>query len=892
MAEGAVEPVVGKILSLLEREASLLGGVRHEFGEIMRELESMRSLLRDADRRRHNNEGVNEWVAQVRDVAYDVEDIIDEFMYHMDSRPKRGGFRSYILETIHLPKHIRVKHQIAAKLQKINTHIIAISERSKRYGFDRIEEGANSHEAQGWLRNHGESSLFIEDDDLVGIEKENDLLLGWLRDEQSERTVISVVGMGGSGKTTLVAKAYKSPIVKRHFDTCAWITVSQTYAIEDLFRRMIRELLGPNKDLSSMDYRELVETLVNFLQLKRYVIVLDDVWDTNLWREINFGLPNGSNGSRIMLTTRKEDIASFAFGVGSHVHYLQPLGQTEAWGLFCKRAFSRDPNRLCPPELESLARDLVGKCEGLPLAIMAIGGLMSTKDKTELEWRKVYDTLNWELSNNPMLEVVKSILLLSYNDLPYYLKYCFLYCCIFPEDYIIKRKRLIRVWVAEGFVKDRRGMTPEEVADTYLRELISRSMLQVVAKNRSGRAKRCRMHDLMRELALSASEEEKFCTIDNEREAREGGKARRLSIQTNIQLGTSLSQLRSLFVFVNDMTALPSGFRLLRVLDLEKIPIDKVPDELGDLFNLRYMNLRRTRVMELPESLGRLRNLETLDIRITNVKSLPSGIVKLQRLRNLNTYNIPHLSPPRFNHIYEATEAPADLWKLKNLQVVGTIKANGGIIKQLGNMTQLRRIGITNVRERDQIELCVSISRLRLLYYLLIGATNVEKCLQMDALSSPPPLLQKLFLYGKLEKVPHWFGSLQNLTYLSLNWSRLTEDPLSYLHALPNLVVLILVNAYDGRKLWFQAGFLKLKSLILDSSPQLNDILIEKGVMPSIQRLFLNRCVELKTLPRGIEYLSNLQDLTMESASKELKELTESPIDPKVEHIPNIYLYL
>ncbi|KAF8364612.1 hypothetical protein HHK36_033417 [Tetracentron sinense] len=275
MAEGAVEPVASKILSLVEREAPLLGGVRHEFGEIMRELESMRSLLRDAHRRRHNKEGV----------------------------------------------------QI-----------------------------------------HGESSLFIEDDDLVGIEKENDLLLGRLRDEQSERTVISVVGMGGSGKTTLVAKAYKSPVVKRHFATCAWITVSQTYAIEDLFRRMIRELLGPNKDLSSMDYRELVETLVNFLQLKRYVIVLDDVWDINLWREVNFGLPNGSKGSRIMLTTRKEDIASFAFGVGSHVHYLQPLGQTEAWGLFCKRALSSDPNRLCPPELESLARDLVGKCEGLPLA--------------------------------------------------------------------------------------------------------------------------------------------------------------------------------------------------------------------------------------------------------------------------------------------------------------------------------------------------------------------------------------------------------------------------------------------------------------------------------------------------------------------------------------------
>ncbi|KAF8394085.1 hypothetical protein HHK36_020290 [Tetracentron sinense] len=891
MVEGAVEVVVGKILSLLDREASLLGGIRHEFNKIKRELESMRSFLRDADRRRNNNDGVNEWVKQVRDVAYDVEDIIDEFTYYMDSRQKRGGFRGFLHKTIHLPKNIWVNRQIATKLQEINTNIIAISERSKRYGFDRIEEGADSHEALGRVRNHGESSLFIEDDDLVGIEQESDLLLKWLTDEQPKRTVISVFGMGGSGKTTLVAKAYKSQIVKRHFDSYVWITISQTYAIEDLFRSMIRELSDANTvpiDLSSMDYRKLVETLVNFLQQKRYVVVLDDVWDINLWDNVKVGLPNGTNGSRVILTTRNKDIASFSFGVGSHVHHLQPLGLPEAWALFCKRAFSSDPNRFCPPELEHLARDLVGKCEGLPLAIVAIGGLMSTKDKTELEWRKVHVTLNYELSNNPMLEMVKCILLLSYNDLPYYLKHCFLYFCIFPEDYILESEKLIRLCAAEGFVKHRRGMTPEEVADTYIGELISRSLIQVVEKNEFGMAKECRMHDLMRELALSTSEKENFCSIYDGREARGGGKARRLSIHTNyknIQLCTNLSQLRSLFVFVKDMTALPSGFRLLRVLYLEDVPIDKLPDELVDLFNLRYLILRGTKIKELPKSLGRLRNLETLDIRNTNVESLPSGIVKMQRLQNLITYRSE--DPTSFN-LFKGTQAPTNVWKLKNLQVLLCIEANSDIVKQVGNMTQLTKFGITNVREGDQIELCISISRLDLLRHLLIMATD-EECLRIDALSSPPPLLRELFLLGKLEKVPLWFRSLQNLTTLYLSCSRLIEDPLSYIHALPNLVVLELDNAYHGRKLWFQAGFLKLKTLYLFNFPQLKDILIEKGVMPSIRKLYLYCCVELKMLPGGIEYLSNLQDLTMESVSKELKERIESGVDhPKVQHIPNI----
>ncbi|KAF8394073.1 hypothetical protein HHK36_020277 [Tetracentron sinense] len=302
-------------------------------------------------------------------------------------------------------------------------------------------------------------------------------------------------------------------------------------------------------------------------------------------------------------------------------------------------------------------------------------------------------------------------------------------------------------------------------------------------------AKECRMHDLMRELALSTSEKENFCNIYDGREARGGGKMCRLSLHTsykNIQLCTSLSQLRSLFVFVKDMTALPSGFRLLRVLYLEEVPIDKLPDELVDLFNLRYLNLRGTQIKELPKSLGRLRNLETLDIRNTNVESLPSGIVKLQRLRNLITYR--SAVPTTFN-FFKGTQAPTDLWKLKNLQVLLSIEANGEIVKQVGNMTQLTKFGITNVREGDQIELCVSISRLGLLRHLLIMVTNEEECLRIDALSSPPPLLRELFLLGKLEKVPLWFRSLQNLTYLSLNSSRLSEDPLSYIHALPNLVV-------------------------------------------------------------------------------------------------------
>ncbi|KAM2646121.1 hypothetical protein EV1_019578 [Malus domestica] len=197
-------------------------------------------------------------------------------------------------------------------------------------------------------------------------------------------------------------------------------------------------------DFSNMSYVHLVEVLVDYLEPKRYLIVLDDVWDINLWRQINVALPNGTHGSRVMLTTRNEGIASFSFRVGSRMHHVQPLTDDEAWDLFSMKAFSSWDDSSCPTEFKLIAGDLVRKCQGLPLGIVALGALMSTK-RFVPEWTKVYNSLNWELSNNPTLEVVKSILLLSFNDLSYQLNNCFLYFCIFPEDYVVQCKRLIRL---------------------------------------------------------------------------------------------------------------------------------------------------------------------------------------------------------------------------------------------------------------------------------------------------------------------------------------------------------------------------------------------------------------------------------------------------------------
>ncbi|XWS57974.1 hypothetical protein CRYUN_Cryun09bG0219500 [Craigia yunnanensis] len=518
-----VDLLLGKIISILENEASLLSGVRDEINEIKLELNSMRSFLDDADKTAGlHSQAKNDWVANVRDIACEIEDVLNEFMYHMSRQQQWRGnkYTSFFLKGIHFPHNLFLRHKTADKLQKINKKLINMQNRNNRYGVNRLV-GKDDEKMKGmlrnydsnWLRNESESSLFLKDDDLVGIEKTQSKLLGWLTKGELQRIVISVVGMGGSGKTTLVANTFNKEKIKQHFECCAWITVSQQYSVEDLLRSMIKEIYKKTNEknlenLTTMSYRDLGEMLHNYLQTRRYLIVLDDVWSIELWQQIGRVLPNGRNGSRLMITTRMGDVASFQFGSISHVLELKPLRDDEAWTLFCMKAFPKDLGR-CPPHLDSLARKLAEKCEGLPLAIVALGGLLSCKTSID-EWRIVHDNLNWELSNSVELGAVKCILLLSYHQLPYRLKHCYLYCCIFSEDYSIGRKRLIRLWMAEGFVEPLKETTPEVVADRYLNELICRGLLQVVKRNQSGRPKACKMHDILREISLDIAKAKKF----------------------------------------------------------------------------------------------------------------------------------------------------------------------------------------------------------------------------------------------------------------------------------------------------------------------------------------------------------------------------------------------
>ncbi|KAK8564458.1 hypothetical protein V6N12_036581 [Hibiscus sabdariffa] len=888
----SLDPVISKVISVLENEASLQTEVGAEIDEIKLELKAIKAFLEDADRRSGvapMSETDKQWIASVRDIAYEVENVVDEFMYHFNKQQQwRGKPSRFFFKLIHFPKNLLVRHRVAVELQDINKRIKSIADRNQRYQVSRSESrnfdkqiGGEYHR-NNWVKNLSESALFFKEDDLVGIDKAQSELLDWLMDQELQRTVISVVGMGGLGKTTLVANTFKTQVVKQHFGCCAWITVSQQYVVTDLFKSIIKSLYNKAKEkidpvinLDSMNYLELLEELVNFLQPRRYLIVIDDVWSTHLWQDINIALPANMNGSRILLTTRKEDVASFEFGVLKHIFRLKHLPLKESMSLFCKKAFVGKGGQ-CPPYLESSAAKLVAKCQGLPLAIVALGGLMASKNSI-VEWSEVYNNLNRELSeNDTYFERLKYISLLSYHDLSYTLKQCFLYCCIFPEDYEIKRNRLIRLWMAEGFVEPLKGTVSEVVAERYLTELICRGLLQVVRRDRSGRPNAFKMHDILREFTVSISKSVKFVTKSDGMEELEDGGIRRWSIEAKGKemkgaSETALSRVRSLLVFAVDETSkssfnrLPSGFKLMRVLDLEGTPINELPDELGNLFNLRYLNLTRTLVKELPRSIGKLYNLQSLVMKYTQIKELPAGIVKLKNLRHVIAcgYNV---DPTTFHYAWGPV-FPSNICLLDNLQILSSVEARGDFIKQLGKMTQLRVLGVVNVKETDGQNLCLAIAKMIHLRKIGVTSCNEDEHVNMDALESAPPGLEKLFLAGKLEKVPHWFISLDNLTGLWLHWSRLRDDFLPHIQALPNLGELKLVNAYEGERLDFLEGFQKLKLLRIGRCLGLREIVINKGVMPGLQDLSILGCQEFTTLPHGWESLPDLKRVYLSNVS-------------------------
>ncbi|KAK7309670.1 hypothetical protein RJT34_06588 [Clitoria ternatea] len=896
MADSSISFLLEKLTCLLQEEVNLQRGVREDVQYIKDELERHKAILKVADAVEDRDPELKAWVKRVRDIALDMEDAIDEFNLRLVDQQGQNLFGL---------KTLKARHRIASEIQGIKSKVEIISQgRPNLSGI-----GSSSSQRLSKRLDSQDDALLLEEADLVGIDKPKKQLGDLLFNEEPGRAVIPICGMGGLGKTTLAKQVYDDPKVKKRFRIHAWVNVSQSFKLEELLKDLVQQLhnvIGKPapEAVGQMKSDKLKEVIKNLLQQSRYLIVLDDVWHVRVWDSVKLALPNNNRGSRVMLTTRKKDIALHSCAELGKDFNLEFLPEEEAWSLFCRKTFQGNS---CPYHLEEVCRKILKMCGGLPLAIVAIGGALATRSRANIEeWQMVCKSFGSEIEGNDKLEDMKKVLFLSFNELPYYLKSCLLYLSIFPEFHAIEHMRLVRLWISEGFVNGEDGKTLEEVADSYLKELLNRSLLQVVAKTSDGRMKTCRMHDLIREVINLKTKDQNFATIAKEHDINWPDKVRRLSIMNTlnnvVRQNRITFQLRSLLMFsLSDslehfsINALcPNGFKLLRVLDVQDAPLEVFPAEIVNLYLLKYLSLKNTKVKNIPGSIKKLQQLETLDLKHSHVTELPVEIVELQRLRHLLVYRY-EIESYAYFHSRHGFKVAAPIGNMQSLQKLCFIEADKGskeLMIELGKLTQLRRLGIRKMRREDGAALCSSIEKMVNLRSLSITAIDEDEIIDLHNISKPPPYLQQLYLSGRLEKFPQWISSLKNLVRVFLKWSRLKEDPLVHLQDLPNLRHLEFLQVYVGERLHFKGGFPSLKVLGLDDLGGVKSMIVEEGAMPGLKKLIIQRCDSFKHVPIGIEHLTKLKTIEFFDMPEEfITTLHPNSGEEywRVQHVPVVY---
>ncbi|WOK91792.1 hypothetical protein Cni_G00483 [Canna indica] len=870
-----VPTLVAPIATPIVNEGRFLSTVGDKVEWLRGELRSMHYFLSEAETSATENPASLRWVDEIRDIVYDSEDIIDVFDA-ISMHPVACFFCD-----------LKSRHQIGCKIEEVKSRRGDFFRRRAEYRFPTGGARSNSvDQVNRWIHGVLASSPLIHQGDIVGFEEDFDWVLDWVISDSEELNVLTLVGMGGGGKSTLIKRVFNHGDVKRHFGHFAWVYVSKSFQLQNLFHEVAKGLMKiPSSEVNALSERQLQEMLLRTLNEKRFLLVLDDVWDRNLWEVIRLVLPANGHGSRVIITTRNSEVASSVVETKSCSRMLQPLLHGESWELFCRKAFpASEP---CPDELKEAAEGIVRKCHGLPLAIVVVGGMMSRKGRSQLEWSDVLDNIYNVLISNEV--EVQGPLFLSYKDLPYPLKSCFLLCSIFPQDSNIPRKKLIRLWMAEGLVKEADGGRMEDVAEKYLMELINRGMIQVSIMSSSGRVKTCRIHHLLHHLSISICKTQNFSSVYEDGQLKTpSNHTCRISLQKcsyDALSNIGQKKLRSLFVFGVDKPLhigdqILKNLKLLRVLDLEDAYLTKLPSEVGDLIHLRYLSLRGTKLKLLPLSLKNLCYLQTLDITRTRLRKLLFDIRNMKNLRHLE-----------MRQDEKSIRLPPGISHLENIQVLTGVQSDQFVVHEIRKLTKLRKLAIEEVQAEHVAELCSSINNMAGLLSLSVFSIDVSTRLDLEKLKCPSSL-KKLHIAGCLQKLPHWFSGISNLTKLRLGLSRLAADPFQALQELPNLVFLQLYEAYQGKAMRCNKhGFQKLKILILTDLKDLEEWEVENGAMQCIQEIWIMSCSGLKTVPVGLEFLVTLQQLRLVSMPEYfVKRLSPSRGEDfiRVQHIPSI----
>ncbi|KAL7099407.1 hypothetical protein ACP275_09G082800 [Erythranthe tilingii] len=690
-------------------------------------------------------------------------------------------------------------------------------------------------------------------DAVVGLDDLLNQVMDKLTGEPSNRRIIPIVGMGGIGKTTLARNAYVK--FMKHFDIRAWVTISQNYNVREI---LIEILLCINKaesreTLSAKSEGELGVKVHQSLWGRRYLIVMDDIWSVEVWDKVNLFFPDNGERSRIMITTRLSNVAS----IGSGGVVMDFLNEDKSWDLLCRYVFEEEDD--CPPELEEIGKKIANNCKGLPLSIVVIGGHLAKSKRTREHWEYISENLN-SIVNLEDDERCLKVLLLSYRHLPVYLKPCFLYMGVFPENNKIHVSWLVKLWVSEGFLKPINGKSLEVVSREYLEELCDRNLIRVHQRGSNGKIKYCNIHDLVRELCLREAEKEKFLYVRIPHDLNNVPQGvintqRRIAIHQSTSEPEALYALQSMplvrSLICEFKGVLPTlDFRLLRVLKAvdkhlysEEKRQYKYPIEVVfRLFNSRFIAIRVDwrQNPQFPSSVNLLWNLQTLIVKDTVGAVAPSEIWKMTQLRHVEFDELEMPDPPLGGQDNEFV-----LGNLQTLSVIRSFKCGEEVVTRIPNIEKLKICYV------GEFEGCSS--------YCLDNLCRLRKLESFGCsfLSQSVPnrddLLQNFILPNSLKK-------------LTLHGTRLYwEDMKTKIGLLPNLQVLKLkASSFVGTE-WetVEGQFCNLRYLLISMCGELEWWTTDSSHFPRLEHLVLQQLDKLNEIPSCIGEIPTLQSIEL-----------------------------
>ncbi|TVU48831.1 hypothetical protein EJB05_00110, partial [Eragrostis curvula] len=886
-AHGAMGSLLRKLGDLLTDKYKLLKGAKGQIMFLKAELEHMHVFLTKISDTEEPDEQDKCWAKEVRELSYDIEDSINEFMHRVEceSSSKPRGFKGFINRSMNLMTTMNTRHEVAKELEGLKRRVIEVSERRLRYKVeDAVSKQHNTTIDTRLL------ALYAEAAGLVGINRPRDKLIQLL-DEKSvpvpQLKVLSIVGFGGLGKTTLANKIYGK--IKGQFQCQAFVSVSQKPNIRKILRTILSQVVPASSrqhnNLEAWDENELISALRKFLFDKRYLIVIDDIWSDSAWYIIKCALPENNKGSRVITTTRVETVATACCtNHPEYIYKMKPLCDRDSRRLFFKRIFGSEI--ACPLYLKDVSTEILKKCGGMPLAIITISSILASNPNRQKEqWDFVRKSLGSNLKVSSSLEHMRQILNLSYLNLPHYLKTCFLYLGIYPEDCTILRNDLTRQWMAEGFISKVQGADPKDVAKSYFNELINMSMVQPVYTDYNGEVMSCRVHDMMLDLILHKSREDNFITvIDHEVDMiTQQGKIRRLSLHmdlaTNDRIVRSnqLAQIRT-FARFGSTSYLPPFqlFKHLRVLVIRTTErsSSEVLDFTGicHLFLLNYLKISTNSAVRLPRKVGGLRQLEVFEIEsqlASPENELPSDIVHLIQLQHLL--------------VQFGTRLPAGIGNMKSLRTLRFFDLATTLdnIKGLGELTNLTDLHITLHITKDSILPDGIVERAREVMRTCLEKLCNLKCLYMD--SSPSSGCSDLLSEVRasfchlqrfstssvtywFSKVPKWIGQLHYLHDLRLSVDEVLEEDVGLLAQLSSLTRLYLfIHGTPNDKIIFRgSGFPALKDLTVCCC-RISCLTFESGALTKLERITLMLSAKgwdrHGAAPAGLEHLLGIKKI-------------------------------